>query len=132
MSIVTTKQYRFPKKEGTKWLKALRSKKYKQDTGYLKSSSGYCCLGVLGRVCGLTEKELDNKYWLRLHDVHVEAIDHYFEEVENLINIPKEVIGADFDNMLVEELSRMNDNNKSFIDIADWIEDNIEFYEEVK
>lgn len=31
----------------SKWVKALRSGKYKQDKGTLKSGKGYCCLGVL-------------------------------------------------------------------------------------
>lgn len=31
----------------TKWLKALRSGKYKQTTRFLKDENGYCCLGVL-------------------------------------------------------------------------------------
>lgn len=37
-----------------KWLKALRSGKYKQTQGYLKNEGGYCCLGVL---CDLAAKE---------------------------------------------------------------------------
>lgn len=126
---VIEKQFRFPKKIGDKWIKALKSKKYKQSGGFLKNSEGYCCLGVLGTICGLTKKELEGKYWLRLHDVHVEGIEHYFEKAEQLINIPKEAIGADFDNMLVEELSRRNDQKIPFIEIAEWIKNNVEFYE---
>lgn len=37
-----------------KWVAALRSGEYKQAIGYLKTESGFCCLGVL---CDLAEKE---------------------------------------------------------------------------
>ncbi len=37
----------------TKWLKALRSGRYKQGMGCLKNVNGeYCCLGVLARIQG--------------------------------------------------------------------------------
>lgn len=34
------------KKEAQKWADALRSGKFKQTTGCLQDSNGYCCLGV--------------------------------------------------------------------------------------
>lgn len=43
-----------------KWLEALRSGKYKQDRGYLKTDEGYCCLGVL---CDVYRKEKKKKLW---------------------------------------------------------------------
>jgi hypothetical protein len=36
-----------------RWVKALRSGKYKQGTGHLKRRSGYCCLGVLCELRGV-------------------------------------------------------------------------------
>ena len=36
-----------------KWVKALRSGRYKQGEGYLKDGDTYCCLGVLCRVQGV-------------------------------------------------------------------------------
>jgi len=33
-----------------KWVKALRSGKYKQSREMLKNSGGYCCLGVLCEI----------------------------------------------------------------------------------
>lgn len=33
--------------EQTNWIAALRSGDYKQDTGFLATDKGYCCLGVL-------------------------------------------------------------------------------------
>lgn len=37
-------------KTKAKWVKALRSGKYKQCTGYMETDKGYCCLGVLREV----------------------------------------------------------------------------------
>jgi len=42
------------KRMKTKWIKALRSGRYKQGRGRLKTEKGsYCCLGVLNKVCKL-------------------------------------------------------------------------------
>ena len=38
------------KKDAMKWVKALRSGKYKQTKGILKNSKGFCCLGVLCEI----------------------------------------------------------------------------------
>jgi hypothetical protein len=35
-----------------KWVKALRSGRYKQTPGQLHDSGGYCCLGVLATILG--------------------------------------------------------------------------------
>jgi hypothetical protein len=37
-----------------KWVSALRSDRYQQDTGYLRTDDGYCCLGVL---CDLVDPQ---------------------------------------------------------------------------
>lgn len=44
-----------------KWLKALRSGKYKQGDSYLRRKDGtYCCLGVL---CDIYKKETGEGHW---------------------------------------------------------------------
>lgn len=50
------------KKLKAKWIKALKSGKYRQGTGrlYTKETRSYCCLGVLGKVAG---KRLNNSKW---------------------------------------------------------------------
>lgn len=41
-----------------KWLRELRSGKYRQTTGVLFNGRGYCCLGVAARfVCGVEPKQ---------------------------------------------------------------------------
>lgn len=48
------------KKLKAKWVKALRSGKYPQSTGYLYDAfgGGYCCLGVLCKVKGAKRDEI--------------------------------------------------------------------------
>jgi hypothetical protein len=41
-----------------KWLKALRSGKYKQARGTLFNGDGYCCLGVLCRTQGISNRKM--------------------------------------------------------------------------
>jgi hypothetical protein len=36
-----------------KWVAALESGRFEQARGSLKEDGAYCCLGVLGRVCGV-------------------------------------------------------------------------------
>lgn len=50
------------KRIAKKWVRALRSGKYKQDVAALRTDSGFCCLGVL---CDLyaKEKKLKRNPW---------------------------------------------------------------------
>lgn len=116
---VIEKEFKLPKKFAIKWLKALRSGKYKQSVHYLKSPHGYCCLGVAGRVCGLTDKKIEGLDWLSNSKI----------TQEDLKLIPKELQGSSYYNELVTTLSEMNDAGYSFKLIADFIEANCEFYE---
>ena len=62
-----------PKKLLNKWLKALRSGKYKQGKDTLENEGKFCCLGVLQKVAdGKTELgwALPSIEWLREHDVN--------------------------------------------------------------
>ena len=51
------------KKIKAKWIKALRSGKYKQGKQYLKSRGRYCCLGVLCEVLGMKPTR-ENGRWI--------------------------------------------------------------------
>jgi len=102
-----------------KWVKALRSGKYKQTRGQLmsrdqKNKPTYCCLGVLERVSGVSVKELERKI-------------QNWEESENddavgLACIPgKSHLGLSYN--MREKLAKMNDlEDLSFAEIADHIE----------
>jgi len=95
-----------------KWVEALRSGKYNQTIGVLyngNNKNGFCCLGVLGHVCGVSLEVL-----LGLGVLH------------SSMNVPKLLMGDCGSNIIVEKLTRMNDiQGKSFTEIADWIEQNL-------
>jgi len=90
-----------------KWVEALRSGKYQQTTNYLKSDNGYCCLGVL---CDIQGADFD-------------AIKEEFGSLSLAYN-PKQYLGK-VDELISHDLAQMNDNGKSFLEIADYIEKNL-------
>lgn len=148
------KKFKLPKAFAKKWLKALRGDKYKQTDGQLLSSpesrltmanSSFCCLGVAGHLCGYKLTQLEGAGFL----------------LENLFpNVPLELQGDSDNNTLVDVLSSLNDGighpikmdyegkgyifrpivdeeksfqrEFSFAQIADFIEDNVEFYKAVR
>ncbi len=127
------KQGKIPAKIGEKWLKALRSGKYNQSTSFLYTSNGWCCLGVLGHVCGIPKDRLYEGYWLMdLSDKpDFSPSTGYKLTNEDIKLIPQDFVGSDLENKLIALLSGMNDKKKySFQEIADWIEENIEFVKE--
>lgn len=92
-----------------KWINALRSGEYTQSTGSLKNVKGYCCLGVLARVCEYTDENL---------------LGYGFLHRDIFPNVPVVVMGSK-DNTVARTVSTMNDTGRSFIEIADWIEQNL-------
>ena len=70
------------KKVKQKWIKALRSGKYKQGRGYLRYNDKYCCLGVIIKL--YIEEHSDEK-WEKIPKRNFFSFkgDHY--------NLPKEV-----------------------------------------
>jgi len=107
------------------WVKALRSRKFKQGTKTLKRHVGngkfeYCCLGVLAAI-----------------DPDAEAVPEYWDRKNTIFFVDKDKIGEDDFNPSglyrygltdeqQRELIRMNDDEgKSFRVIANWIEQNL-------
>ena len=92
------------------WVEALRSGKYQQGRDRLRTNDEYCCLGVL---CDLK----DPSAWrdLTYYGAYFHGDDLMF---------PGEQLSG-LDHEIESRLSRMNDNGKSFAEIADWIEANI-------
>ncbi len=89
------------------WLSALRSGDYKQGTKVLRKGNSFCCLGVLCDV-------VDPSRWN-------ERDDRYLWGKNLLCFAPSFLVGWGEQNPLV----RMNDAGFSFLDIADWIEENL-------
>lgn len=100
------------------WIEALRSGKYQQANGRLRSSTGYCCLGV---ACDL----YDSSRWLPDGTVFTYGDGIKVAEVAGL---PKDVMAAycipdplgGLDSMTT--LAWFNDQGKTFNEIADVIE----------
>lgn len=105
-----------------KWIDALRSGKYLQGQDRLCHKGAYCCLGVLGSILPKTiDFEICDFYEEGV--VYVWDGEEYTECDEYLpLDIGK-IIGLELP--MQEKLARMNDNGKSFEEIADFIEENL-------
>lgn len=111
----------------TKWIAALRSGDYKQGVSKLCSSSNqYCCLGVLCEVAEIPKfsfkqiKLLDIGNWVFL------AEDYMYYKFDSTRYESTNIQPRDFDieNCHIQNLISMNDEqNHSFSDIANWIEE---------
>lgn len=104
-----------------KWVEALRSGNYGQTTGVLhRTNGGFCCLGVLADICGVEWKESSDH--ITYHLIVDECLDNPAYEMlphdwaYNELYLSWET---------QEELSHMNDGGFDFIEIADWIEENL-------
>lgn len=93
------------KKLKAKWVRALRSGKYKQGPCvlYRPTDKTFCCMGVLGRIKGIELKKL--------------AMDASCKTPASWKHFPLKV---------AEELARLNDSRHSpFAEIADYIEETL-------
>ena len=105
-----------------KWLNALRSGEYSQSRGCLRTTEGFCCLGVL---CDLYSKETGTEWEEFKKD---EALSSYSSFLEEIGTLPKEVMewsglknpNPYFENM--GSLAVLNDSGTEFPKIADVIE----------
>lgn len=105
-------KYQLPKEFAEKWVKALRSGEYQQGTQSLHLEDTYCCLGVACVVAGIDY--VPNQDWIK-------------ESMVKGTIIPRVLVGSAAQSELVYKVSSMNDGNETFEDIADWIEQNVEF-----
>ena len=84
-----------------KWVKALRSGKYRQCTGRLERNKKYCCLGVLRNLIN-PDSRLEQKGEHVLHTRHLNYVGLHHDTQESL--------------------AQRNDDGWSFRKIADYIE----------
>lgn len=107
-----------------KWLKALRSGKYKQAKFSLHSKhhDGYCCLGVLCEVAKIPSKLgafEDKLYLFEPSKFSTSTYDNWLSA-----SIPNDAFGITRDQMY--HLMDMNDKeSKKFPEIATFIENNL-------
>ena len=111
--IIKGENLMLPKAFKAKWVKALRSGKYKQGTETLKTGDRYCCLGV---ACAMQNDTL----FLGGGTICQMTVDL------NKIKIPKILqsseYGFDRNESVPSRLIHMNDEGKSFKYIASYIE----------
>jgi hypothetical protein len=113
------------KADWQKWDTALRSGEYKQGVDRLKTEHGYCCLGVLEHcLTGEVERDGDgdsygtpSHTWLCAHNIEFHRSDSQLDVVPYLPSLALCATVA-------------NDNDKSFIQIADAIQDCVQFTDE--
>lgn len=123
------KEFRLPRQITEKWLEALESGEYNQTKKMLYNSydNGYCCLGLLGKLCGIDNNALEN-------NPYIQENNFYIEEIENFIKMgyPEELVTTShwMDKKLPNHLANMNDDGEaSFKEIAFWIRENVELYD---
>jgi len=120
--IMKTKEFKLEKEFAQKWVDALKSGKYQQGEGYLEDSDGqYCCLGV---ACRMNHPRVDLKHKFFI-DASKKSKEYISKSLEK--NMPALLRGIDIDQSFVQKVSKMNDDGCSFIQIAYWIEKNVEF-----
>lgn len=91
-----------------KWVKALRSGRYRQAMGFLELRGSYCCLGVLCRVMKAEKDAYGSFYWGEDEGYAVLP-----EALRKEVKIPPRTQGR---------LASMNDGGERFKDIAAYIE----------
>jgi hypothetical protein len=100
-----------------KWVKNLRSGKYKQGQGRLRTvkDNSFCCLGVLCDTIKSEWKPIDNIAYNWCGKNNARTL------------VPLKTLNAiHLSQVAQDELVNMNDDeNKSFQEIADWVKNNI-------
>ena len=118
------KNVKLPKVFKAKWLKALRSGKFKQAQAQLCVKEGdsvsYCCLGV---ACRIVHPKMD----LEEHGLIAKS---QFRNKYESVRVPKLLHGGTDTSMLdfnpvVKTLTDMNDGGSSFKQIANFISKNL-------
>lgn len=93
------------------WVAALRSCRYAQGKGYLRTAENtFCCLGV---ACDLIDPNIWTEFNL-----------HAYQHGNGFVYMPSDSYGIDFEAAV--HLSELNDKHGyTFHQIADWIEANL-------
>lgn len=108
----------------TKWLQALRGGKYGQTRGQLRREDRFCCLGVLADVARPFGGEWDGDGYY-CYDAGDENPSPAREATLGHL-IKGELDWLEPEDGQEGELIKLNDEGADFLDIADWIEKNVE------
>jgi hypothetical protein len=96
-----------------KWITALRSGQYQQVTSYLRTTQGFCCLGVL---CDILEPQLWRK------PILYDNVNYTHRNGAGGLPDGETLTIANISLQDSEELSYRNDHGHSFQEIAPYIE----------
>lgn len=121
------------KKLAMKWVKALRSGKFKQTTGTLHKTEqnrvtsqeklGFCCLGVLAKVCRINDNLIDD--FASLDDPYFSSCQVSHNEGRPTIGkVSVRTSGSGNEFLTFDSLALANDKGATFRSIASWIEKN--------
>jgi len=117
---------KLPKKFKEKWLKALRSGEYEQGDLNLYLNGYYCCIGVAGHICGISNRAMKSKSLFQGVDFHSKTLKKYQKLLPDIFITLDPIAATD---SLLKKFANMNDGHreskKSFNQIADWIEENL-------
>ncbi len=113
-----------------KWIAALRSSRYKQGKGELRSSDDlFCCLGVLCDVAGATwfQKESDRPWYCEFsanERYRPNALDPWLSDsAMRKFGLPKDIHRIAYCmNDGTPEAGDQFEGKQSFEEIADWLE----------
>lgn len=94
-----------------KWLVALKSGQYKQTTGTLKDSDGYCCLGVACEISNLGKWDQEGRYIIGDNLIVGRIMSD--DPVGSKISISE---------LMIQRCVAMNDSGRTFDYIANEIE----------
>lgn len=106
-----------------RWITALRSGNYKQSQGCLQDQYGWCCIGVLCNI-------VDGTKWGKPDESSETKVDQQPYDFGNGVFVdmpPREWLenrGLPYG--AAKELAEMNDNGVPFIQIAEYIEENVD------
>lgn len=104
------------KKLKNQWIKALLSGDYiqGQESLWNRTENTYCCLGVLGKICGVTGLS---------GDLQFQYLDPMNKNLRGLKNVPEELrsVGG-----IAKTLAKINDSGSyTFEQIAEYIKENL-------
>lgn len=105
-----------------RWVKALRSGKYRQGHGKLCFNDNYCCLGVLADIEGALVALDDYTYNIKgIIDESIWGCPYPTTSLPPISFLNKVGLSSS----VSYKLADMNDSGKTFNKIADWIEENL-------
>lgn len=106
---MTEQQWKMDPVKKKRWVEALRSGEYKQTKGTLNmKNTCFCCLGVYADVT-----DLGTWHGVARQTLTINGTTH-----QRTCDLPYTIIPQLIQNTLID----MNDNGKSFTEIADYIE----------